>query len=112
MGMGEEMLSQLEGEYNAEYSYRESVADEIVENYKMGICFWETKDKKRMLIEHMDNQHLRNSYNIMKKASLNDERELSTLIPYAWCVVLKAEIIKREERNKFNKNQKNESKNN
>lgn len=93
MGMGEEMLQQMESDYMAEMDFRQSLAKEIVENYKMGCCLWTQKNEEKILIQDIANDHLKN---IIKFLNKKPYEELSSITVNAWRRVMRAEETKRK----------------
>lgn len=65
-------------------------AEDILEEYMMGIAVWETKDGDDIMVVEMTDLHIKNSFEFM---NAKKEKNATTL---AWIKVFKAEIIKRK----------------
>lgn len=90
-----ELLSEMEARYWAEEHIRESAAKKIIEDYKMGVCFWVMKDKNKINVSKMSDSHLINTKKMIKR-NIKELSELTSITSYAWLTVFNAEITKRE----------------
>ena len=89
------MIADAEASYWALEHQAESKAKSIIENFKMGVCFWETKDKTKVNVSKMTDSHLINTLNMLSR-NIELFSELTSITTRAWIKVLSCEKIKRE----------------
>lgn len=80
----DEMYDQL-----AEENAREHEAEELIEDYKKGICFWKPKYGEPILIQNMTNAHIINTLSYINKL------EPISFKGYAYIEIFRCEKIKR-----------------
>jgi len=74
--------------YDAHIDFQHQKADELLEEYKMGIAEWSTQEGYKILVKNMGNNHV---HNVIKYL----ERKKSSPMNDMWIKILSAEQLKR-----------------
>ena len=100
--MGEEMLSEMEVQYEAWYQSKLKLHNQIIHHYKLGICTWQNSKDELIFVHEMTNSHIKASYDLVCKWIKNAKDDALALKPEAYACVFKWEMIKRKMIKPFN----------